>query len=238
MYLKKDKFIQSLLGVTSYLILIDSKLNKNDLVKKVTKSSFYTLKSRYAIPNTVKKKIEADLICKHITFKKSYEKLSDSVDNCRLAKKSDYKQLKNISLEQTSSSHFVQDKKLPIRFRKNFRFNWLSNFFKRKRGDFLIVYEKKMIEGFLLLIKKDKSFIIDLIVTSKKKRKSGVARSLINFVNNNYLKKNNSPLIAGTQSNNFSAIRFYSKMNFKKTYKQYIYHIHKISYLKNKNNKV
>ena len=76
------------------------------------------------------------------------------------------------------------------------------------------------------------------MVTSKKKRKSGVSRSLINFVNNNYLKKNNSILIAGTQSNNFSAIKFYDKMNFKKINKQYIYHIHKTNYLKNKNNKV
>ena len=106
-----------------------------------------------------------------------------------MVKKSDFKDLKNISLEKTSNSHFVQDKKLPIKFRINFRFNWLNNFFKKKRGDYLIVYKKKKIEGFILLIKKDKSFIIDLIVTSKKKRKSGVARSLINFVNNNYLQK-------------------------------------------------
>ena len=35
------------------------------------------------------------------------------------------------------------------------------------------------------------------------------------FLNNNYLKKNNSILIAGTQSNNFSAIKFYLALGFK-----------------------
>ena len=71
------------------------------------------------------------------------------------------------------------------------------------------------------------TFIVDLIVTSKKNRKQGVARSLLNYVNNFYLKKKNSFIIAGTQSNNISAIKFNNKMNFKKVHETYIYHIHK-----------
>ena len=58
-----------------------------------------------------------------------------------------------------------------------------------------------------------------MIATAKKYRKKGVATSLINFTNNKLMKKSNS-IIAGTQLNNFSAIKMYQKLD-KKHQKRY-----------------
>ncbi|MDC3166099.1 GNAT family N-acetyltransferase, partial [Candidatus Pelagibacter sp.] len=53
-----------------------------------------------------------------------------------------------------------------------------------------------------------------------------VGTSLINYVNNKYLKKNEK-IKAGTQLNNLNANIVYKKIGFKqlKTFK-YVYHIH------------
>lgn len=227
MILKKDKFVKSLLGINSYTIIINSKFNKLSDLQNISTPSFYTLKSKYPIPKSIIKKINAKFICKHYTFIKRYKKSKQRSESCRLVKKTDFKTLKKISLEQTSNSHFVQDKNLPLAFRKNFRFNWFNNYFKNKRGDFLIVHHDKSINGFLLLIKEKKIFKIDLIVTSKKKRKLGIGKALINYVNDFYLRKTSSYIKAGTQSNNLSAIKFYKKLKFKKILTEYIYHIYK-----------
>lgn len=227
MILKNDKFVKSLLGINSFIVVINSKFNKLSDLQNISTPSFYTLKSKFLIPKSIIKKINAKFICKHYTFIKRYKKSKQKSENCRLVKKTDFKTLKKISLEQTSNSHFVQDKNLPLIFRKNFRFNWLNNYFQKKRGDYLIVHHDKSVNGFLLLMKKKQLFIIDLIVTSKKKRKLGVGKALINYVNNFYLKKKSSYIKAGTQSNNFSAIKFYKKLKFKKILTEYIYHIYK-----------
>tara|TARA_B100000780_G_C20727054_1_gene288935 strand:- start:56 stop:493 length:438 start_codon:yes stop_codon:yes gene_type:complete len=136
-------------------------------------------------------------------------------------------QLRAISLENTSNSRFVIDNKFPIKFRSYFRYFWLRNFFKKKRGDFLIVcLYKKKIAGFLLLIKRNSNYQIDLIVVKKNKQNKGVGHSLITYVNDNFMNKKNADLIAGTQENNLSAINFYKKNGFKKVKAQYNHHIH------------
>ena len=65
-----------------------------------------------------------------------------------------------------------------------------KEFFNKKRGDYLFVsYQNNEILGFILIIKKKKILSIDLIATSKKYRKKGVATSLINYTNNKLMKK-------------------------------------------------
>ena len=111
--------------------------------------------------------------------------------NCREAKKSDLPQLKKICLQDTSNSRFFNDLSLPLKFRKTYRAEWIVNFFKKKRGDICIVaYKNKKILGFILMLKKSFGLQIDLIVSSKSHRNKKVGTSLINYVNNNYLKIN------------------------------------------------
>ena len=199
-----DKFVSKHLGITSHLIILDSKAsnlklkNKIESLKKNT-PILITIKSNYKLTKNMSKKLNAKYVCDQITFQREHKKNIYEDNFCRQAIKKDKKKLQKISLENSSMSHYVQNTDLPIEFRKKFRFHWLNNYFKNQRGDYLIV--------------------------SKKSRKKGIAKSLINYVNDNFLQKN-MKLIAGTNSNNFGAINFYKKMEFKLKKKIRIYHIY------------
>ena len=120
---------------------------------------------------------------------------------------------------------------LPLKFRKTYRAEWILNFFKKKRGDFLIVaYKNKKVIGFILMLKKSFGLQIDLIVSSKKYQNKKVGTSLINYINNNFLKKEDI-IRAGTQLDNIKANNIYKKLGFVK--KSYVYHIHSNTNKKN-----
>ena len=135
---------------------------------------------------------------------------------CRYAKKQDIKQIVNIARENNLNSRFVMDKLIPGKFKKRYRSEWVKNFFRKQRGDYLIVADlDKRILGFVLILKKKNQLNIDLVASGKKFRKKGVATSLINYINNEIMKKTDK-IIAGTQINNFSAIKMYKKLGFRK----------------------
>ena len=76
------------------------------------------------------------------------------------------------------------------------------------------------------MLKKSFGLQIDLIVSSKNYQNKKVGTSLINYVNNNFLKKNNI-IKAGTQLDNINANRIYKKLGFiKKKDTSHVYHIH------------
>ena len=65
-----------------------------------------------------------------------------------------------------------------------------------------------------------------MVASRKKYRKKGVATSLINYINNEIMKKKDK-MIAGTQIDNFGAIKMYKKLGFiKKKKVTFCYHIH------------
>ena len=223
--ISKDHFVTKHLKLDSYKAESDKFQFNISKINKLNKPFFLSLKTNFSLRNKIKDFISYQYVCKQVIFEKKFEEIKKKDKNfCRPAIKSDLNQLKKICLEKTSNSHYIQDINLPKKFRNNFRYNWLKNFFKKKRGDQLIVYEKNKIKGFLLLIKIKKGIIIDLIATSEKYQKKGIGKSLLNYVNSFYMKKGKL-LIAGTQSNNFSAVKFYSKMKFKKIATKKIYHL-------------
>lgn len=76
------------------------------------------------------------------------------------------------------------------------------------------------------MLKKTFGLQIDLIVSSKKYQNKKVGTSLINYINNNYLKKGDI-IKAGTQLDNIKANKIYRKLGFvKKKLKSNVYHIH------------
>ena len=144
-----------------------------------------------------------------------------------MASNKDVAKIKRIALENSSNSRFVKDNFFPKKFRKSFRYSWLNNFFKKKRGDYLIVCDyKKKILGFVLLLKKTSSYQIDLIVVKKDKQSVGVGSSLINYINKRFLRAG-VKLVAGTQSDNNKAVGFYKNNGFIRSKDTiYNYHIH------------
>jgi len=223
--LKEDEFITKLIGFKSYII---HKKILSKSFKNLKKPFFLTIKSKKKIFFKSKVKgVKIDLPSKLIHFERRFKKKVFIDLSCRDAKKKDINKIINIAKENNLDSRFMVDKLIPNKFKKKYRSQWVKNFFNKKRGDYLFVsYQNNEILGFILIIKKKKILIIDLIATSKKYRKKGVATSLINYTNNKLRKKSNK-IIAGTQFNNFSAIKMYQKLGFtKKKEMTFCYHIH------------
>jgi len=221
----EDKFVSQLIGYKSYIC--NNNLNFK-LFKYLRKPFFITFKSKTKKNFSTKyKNIEVKLASKMITYERKYLKDLATCIDCREAKNKDIPQLKKICLEDTSNSRFSNDLKLPVKFRKNFRAEWLLNYFKKKRGEILIVaYDKNKVLGFILMLKKNFGLQIDLIVSSKKHQNKKVGTSLINYVNNNYLKKKDI-IRAGTQFDNIKANKIYKKIGFiKQKIPSYVYHLY------------
>ena len=221
----EDKFVSHLIG---YKCFFTSESFNFSLIQKLKKPFFITFKSKIK-KNFSKeyKDLEVKLTSKMVTYERKYTKGLATYLACREAKKKDISQLKKICLEDTSNSRFFNDLKLPLKFRRKFRAVWLLNYFKKKRGDILIVaLDKNKVLGFILMLKKCFGLQIDLIVSSKKHQNKKVGTTLINYVNNNYLKKNDI-IRAGTQIDNIKANKIYAKIGFiKKKTSTFIYHIH------------
>ena len=221
----EDEFVSQLIGYKSFIISKDLNIN---LIKYLKKPFFITFKCKSKTKFSSKyKDLEVKLTSKMVTYERKYLKDLVTYVDCREAQKKDIPQLKKICLEDTSNSRFFNDLKLPLKFRKNFRAEWLLNYFKKKRGDILIVaYNKNKVLGLILMLKKSFGLQIDLIVSSKKHQNKKVGTTLINYVNNNYLKKGDI-IRAGTQLDNIKANKIYKKIGFiKKKLSSYIYHIH------------
>tara|TARA_Y100000816_G_C25988081_1_gene516100 strand:- start:290 stop:958 length:669 start_codon:yes stop_codon:yes gene_type:complete len=196
-------------------------------IGKLKKPFFLTIKTKKNLSNN---KPRPTFISKYIIFKKKIKNKKSSgifLHDCKFVKKEFKKQIMNIAKEKTSNSRFVKDKKLPNKFRKNFRALWIENYFKNKRGNYLIVaFKKKIVKGFLLLISNKKNLNIDLIATKKKYQRQGVSKSLIEFAIHKFSKRFNF-IVAGTQYDNISAIKLYKKLGFKIKDKHNVYHFHK-----------
>lgn len=224
-HLIKDTFVTNLIHFNSYIV--NKMISVKDL-EKIKRPFFITIKSKKKLflnTNTIKDKIS--LISKLIYFEKSFKRKQLLYVKCRNAKKNDIKQIIKIAKERHLNSRFMADKLIPIKFKEAYRSEWVKNFFKKKRGDFLIVAERnKKILGFILILKKKNQLIIDLIVSSKKYRKKRVATSLVNYINNKIMKKNDR-ITAGTQMDNLVAIKMYKKLGFLRKKKEtFCYHIH------------
>ena len=227
----KDKFVSHLIGYQSYITNNSLSLS---YIKKLKRPFFITLKTKTKKKLTKKIKdsiklanLKIKLASTMVSYERKYRENKKIYLDCREAKKKDIPQLKKICLEDTSNSRFFNDLSLPSKFRKTYRAKWLLNFFKKKRGDILIVaYKNKKVMGFILMLKKSFGLQIDLIVSSKNYQNKKVGTSLINYVNNNFL-KNNDIIKTGTQLDNINANRIYKKLGFiKNKNTSYIYHIH------------
>lgn len=219
-----DDFLTNISGFNCFII------NSKKKIK-----NFINIKSKYLLVFKSNERLnssdisgfEVKVQSKLIQYKKKIKLEKKIKFKCRSAKVGDIGRLLKICRENLFGSRFEMDNNLGKKFLKKYRSVWIKNFFLKKRGDYLIVsYDKEKILGFILLIKEKKFLKIDQILVANKHKKSGVAKSLINYVNNLFFGRFNY-MTAGTYDHNFVAKKMYKSLGFvKQNKKTYIYHLY------------
>ena len=218
----KDLFLTKLFGYNCYK---SNKLNLNE-IKKIQRPFFLTIKSRNKLNIKNNQSMRISLISKQINFKKKVLKKENNLINCRKANQSDKKNILKIAQISPSVSRFLIDKTISKSFKKNYKQEWILNYFRKKRGDnLLLACLNKTICGFILLIKKKNQIIIDQIIVDKKYVKKKVGTSLINYLSKLYFNNGKLTITAGTSIDNHIAKKFYLKNGFKKFDAYFIYHL-------------
>lgn len=218
----KDLFLTKLFGYNCYT---SNKLNSNE-IKKIQKPFFLTIKSKNKLNIKKNQNMRISLISKQINFKKKVLKEEDNLINCRKANHADKKNIIKIAQNSPSVSRFLIDKTISKKFKKNYKKEWISNYFRKKRGDnLLLAFLNKTIYGFILLIKKKNEVTIDQIIVDKKYVKKKVGTSLINYLSKLYYNNGKLTIKAGTSVDNHIAKKFYLKNGFKKFDTYFVYHL-------------
>ena len=221
---KKDKFLSSLLGHRCFNIKVKKEIKVFENIKG---HYLLILKTSQKLKSNEYKNFDLSMSSKLITFKKKLSKYTKLNYDCRFAQKKDFKKIIQICIQNPQGSRFQKDRFISRNFLSIYRSVCITNFFKKKRGDYLIVaYKKKTILGFALLIKEVGNLRIDQILVNNRYKKKGVAKTLIKFINNFFFKKFKF-ILAGTYDHNIIAKKMYLKMGFFKT-KVYtnIYHLY------------
>jgi ribosomal protein S18 acetylase RimI-like enzyme len=225
--LKIDKWLSSQLEYSAYNI--NNKSYKNfDYLKYRSKNILITIKLNKKIANLFLKKNKIKLIETNLTFfKNSRKKIlkKNYFKNVRFANIVDKKSILDIAENSFTKSRFFKDKNIKKKLARKIKRNWVLNFYRKKRGKYLIVSEsKKKVVSFLLILKNKKKYIIDLIAVKKNYQNLGLGTKMIEFFENKVLKCNTARIYVSTQSNNSESIKLYVKNKFKITYKKYVYH--------------
>jgi len=226
--LSKDNFLKKSLKLSC----LNFNKDKNKKIKfnfaKKFKRTFISFKIEDKDNKYFSKKLLNEKKCKFIDIEHQYYgslKKKIVPINCYPAKKSDLKEIENIAKKTLIINRFYLDRRIKRERAENIKKMWLLNFFKKKRGDFLVIKRdsKKKIVGFLLIIKKNNKMIIDLIAVSKNYLGKGVAIELISFAEQSYFLKK-TKIFAGTTKKNIKANRFYIKIGLKLKLKKHVYH--------------
>jgi len=102
---------------------------------------------------------------------------------------------------------------------------WAGNFFRGKRGDFMVIARKGgAIAGFLQLLRQENTLIIDLIGVGANHRRTGVGAMLIAYAEEHCGVF--EAIRVGTQVANTSSLRFYERQGFRLAAAIYVFHFH------------
>jgi len=149
----------------------------------------------------------------------------NSVENVRFAICEDEEAVVKIAENNFIYSRFHLDTKIADFKASQIKGEWVRNYFKKTRGDFLVVFQKNNeLAGFCLLLDNKKNIVIDLICVDKKFHGCGIASDMIRFVEKKFL--GYESLIVGTQVANIPSVRLYEKNGFKLQNSYYVLHRH------------
>ena len=148
-------------------------------------------------------------------------------DRCRFANSDDEMAVRSIAAQAISKSRFHLDPHIPNPSACNLKEAWVGNFFKGKRGDWMVVAEEEgRVCGFCQVLARGKdSIVIDLIAVTKDRQGRGVGASMMSFASQACL-GHPAKMIVGTQLANLSSLAFYHRLGFKISGANYVLHLH------------
>ena len=122
-------------------------------------------------------------------------------------------------------SRFHLDPAIPRERADMVKARWAGNYFRGKRGDFMVLALKDgIIAGFLQLLRQERTLIIDLIGVHENYRRGGVGGILIEYAEAQC--GDFDTIRVGTQIANASSLRFYEKLGFRVEESSYVFHFH------------
>lgn len=142
----------------------------------------------------------------------------------RWARPEDRTAVEGIARTSFRYSRFHLDPRIPQGKADNIKAAWVGNYFEGQRGDALVVAESGgSCTGFLLLIKTDNAWVIDLIAVDAPYRGRGTAEAMIRFAEAH---ADRPRFRVGTQAANIPSLRLYEKMGFRMCAASYVFHLH------------
>jgi len=134
-------------------------------------------------------------------------------------------QIVDIAGKSFNYSRFFNDSKLPEKKAKNIYIHWTECAFNNKDKYFVISEREGNVAGYILFSFIEDRSVIELIAVDEKYQGQRVGKSLINTMESFVIDKGIGKIKAGTQVNNISATRFYSKMSFEYVSCGSVYHL-------------
>jgi len=222
--LRKDIFLSKVIKKNCYNL---KNLKSISFLKSFRKNGFFSLKLKnknnkkiIIVENKLFKFIDTEL-----TFFGKIKK-NISIEGCRIAKIIDKNKVIKIAKKELNINRFTIDRSFKSTINKKIKKEWTMNYFKKKRGDLMVLkFDKAHLVGFLLVIKAKNTMVIDLIAVSNKFKGKNYALQMILFAQNK-LFNNTCNVQAGTIQKNKNAIRFYKKIGLKLLQKKKIFHHH------------
>lgn len=158
---------------------------------------------------------------KVLVDKPDYQDEKTYVVNCL----SGNEQIAEIARKSFNCSRFFNDPKLPVEQAKNIYLHWTECAFGQENKFFAISEREGNVAGYILFSFNGDSSVIELIAVDEKCRGQGVGKSLIHEMESFVINQEISKIKVGTQVNNISAAKFYTKMGFKYVRCGSMYHL-------------
>ncbi|MDP7010720.1 MAG: GNAT family N-acetyltransferase [Verrucomicrobiota bacterium] len=143
----------------------------------------------------------------------------------RFAEPADAKNVEEVAATSFVYTRFHLDSLIPDEMANKIKSHWAGNFFTGERGDWMVVltYCCQTV-GFLQLLSKNDTIVIDLIAVDKAHQGKGLAAGMIEFAAKQCGEW--SRMLVGTQISNISSMRAYEKLGFRMCDSSYVFHYH------------
>ena len=135
-------------------------------------------------------------------------------------------ELKNLAYESFTQDRFHRDQRLTSDKSSELKARWaLNNLLGRAHSNFGF-FEDNRLQGFLQVLKHTRHLVIDLVAVSANARGKGVGTALVSRTIDQARSLGLAQVIVGTQGDNITSQKLYSKLGFRVTKKTKSYHWH------------